>query len=69
MKKALTQVNEQRLISVTDIQNYTPKSKYFQSDKNGKKILGELARKWVRFGCVSTPNEAIKILLEGCKNA
>jgi hypothetical protein len=33
--------------------------------KNNKQVLDELARKWVRFGCVDTPNEAMRILLEG----
>jgi len=32
---------------------------------NHQKDLNELARKWVRYGCAETPNEAIKMLLEG----
>jgi len=32
---------------------------------NHQKVLYELARKWVRYGCAETPNEAIKMLLEG----
>ena len=32
-----------------------------------QKALIELARKWVRYGCADTPNEALKMLLGGVK--
>lgn len=35
--------------------------------KNRQEILDELARKWVRFGCCDTPNEAMRLLLGGAK--
>ncbi len=34
-------------------------------DRNHHEILDELARKWVRFGCADTPNEAMKMLIGG----
>ena len=47
---------------------FSKNPKHFHAGKNGKKILDELARKWVRFGCATTPNEAMKVLLEGDSN-
>ena len=34
---------------------------------NHQKVLDELARKWVRFGCAETPNQALRMLLEESK--
>jgi len=31
--------------------------------KNHEKVLDELARKWVRYGCADTPSQALKMLL------
>ena len=65
MKKALTQINEQRLNPVSSEQNDSTKNKHFPPGYNSQKALEELARKWVRYGSADTPNEAIKMLLEG----
>lgn len=40
----------------------------FKNGKNGNQVLEELARKWVRYGCADTPNEAMRILLGGIDN-
>ncbi len=34
---------------------------------NRLKLLDKLARKWVRYGCAETPNEALRMLLGGEK--
>ena len=36
------------------------------TNHNRQNVLDGLARKWVRFGCCDTPNEAMKVLLAGC---
>ena len=65
MKKAFTKVKKQRLNSVSGDQDYTLKKKRFPNGYNGRKVLHELSRKWVRFGIADTPNEAMKMLLGG----
>ena len=41
------------------------KSQFSKKSKgiNRLKILDELARKWVRYGCAETPKEALRMLL------
>jgi hypothetical protein len=34
---------------------------------NRLKVLDELARKWVRYGCAETPKEALRMLLGGAR--
>ncbi len=65
MKKALPQTNEKELNFDLRKSNDSKNPKYFHSGINGKQILDELARKWVRYGCADTPNEAMKMLLGG----
>lgn len=59
---------KQRLNLVSGDQDYSTKPKPFHSGRNAQQVLNDLARKWVRFGCAETPNEALSMLLEGCEN-
>jgi len=54
----------QRLVQCFSEQDISKLSK-FPKDSKRLKALIDLARKWVRSGCAETPNEAIKMLLEG----
>ncbi len=36
------------------------------TDRNGKKTLKQIARRWAARGYYSTPSEAMKVLMEGC---
>ena len=69
MKKALTQVNEQRLESVTDIQNSSKPQTNSKSHRpkgiNHLRTLQEIADKWVARGCYRDPGRALRALIGG----
>ena len=63
MKKALTQINEQRLNLVLQKSDYTTAPAELNTTRNGKKSLEQLARKWASRGYYPTLSEAMKVLL------
>ena len=65
MKKALTQINEQRL-SGTRNPDFTTKPTKLNTSRNGHKVLEGIARKWASRGYYPSPSAAMKALTEGC---
>ena len=63
MKKAPTQINEQRLPG-TRTPDYTTASK---GHNTSRKTLERTARRWVARGYYPTPSAAMQVLLEGVK--
>ena len=60
MKKALTQINEQRLSGTR-----TPDCTTAHIKRNNK-VLKQLVQKWVDRGYYPTPGASMEVLLEGC---
>ena len=61
MKKALIQINGQRL-SGTRTPDYTTA---ISKQNNSHKVLEQIARKWAARGYYPTPSAAMKVLMEG----
>ncbi len=58
--------DKQRLVLCFSEQDSSKLSKNTK-DYDRQQALNALARKWVRYGCAETPNEALRMLLGGVK--